>query len=110
MWAQLVTVALGIWLMAAPAVLAFMGAARTNHQVVGPIIATFAWIAATECTRGLRRANLPLGAWLVVAPLLIDHDAAAALNSMVTGAAVAILSFVRGATHSRFAGGWRSLW
>ncbi len=109
MWPQIVTVALGVWLMAAPAALGYSGAVRTAHEIVGPIIATFAWVAAAECTRSVRRANLPLGAWLVVAPLLLDHPSNAAVNSVVVGIAVVLLARARGTPRTRFGGGWRSL-
>ena len=110
MWPQLVTLALGIWLMAAPSALAYVGAARTSHQIVGPVIGTFAWVAAAECTRSVRLANIPLGAWLVVAPLLLDHSASAAMNSVLVGLAVVALSGARGRVRTQFGGGWRSLW
>jgi hypothetical protein len=110
MWPHLVTLALGIWLMAGPSALAYVGAARTSHQIVGPVIATLAWVAAAECTRSVRLANVPLGAWLVVAPLLLDHPARAAMNSVLVGFAVVAFSLGRGRVRTRFGGGWRSLW
>ena len=111
MWAQLTTIALGIWLMAAPAVMEYSGAARLNHQIVGPIIATFAWIAAAECTNGLRRANLPLGVWLMISPLVIAHDGVTvSMNAVMCGVAVAALSSIRRSIRTRLGGGWRVLW
>ena len=110
MGTQLVNMALGIWLMAAPAVMGYTGAARTNHLIIGPVIAAFAWIATAECTRGLRRGNLPLAVWLVIAPLLIDHEAVAGWNSLATGIAVALFSSFGGGTAAQFGGGWGLLW
>jgi hypothetical protein len=110
MLAQIVTVGIGIWLMGAPALLAVTAAGAASARIVGPLIATCAWIAAAECTRGLRRVNLPLGIWMIVAPLLFEHGTAAALNSSISGAAVAALSFVGGVPTSRYGGGWRALW
>jgi predicted cobalt transporter CbtA len=110
-WAQLIATALGIWLMAAPDVLGHGEPARTNDQIVGPLVATFAFIAVWEVTRGLRWLNAVLGAWLVVAPALLGYpEPRSIINSVVVGVVVIGLSLVRGAMTERFGGGWRSLW
>jgi hypothetical protein len=97
--------------MAAPHVLGYAGVARTNDQIVGPLVATFAFIAVWEVTRGLRWLNLVLGVWLVVAPVLLRYpEATSIVNSLVVGVVVIGLSLARGTTAERFGGGWRSLW
>lgn len=63
MIAPLVNVALGLWLMAAPAVLAYGGAAATSDRIAGPIIASIAAVAVWDATRVVGRANALLGAW-----------------------------------------------
>jgi hypothetical protein len=109
MWPQLVNTALGIWLMAAPAVLGYGRPASTNDHIIGPLVATFACIAIWEATRSVRWINLPLGLWLIAAPLLLGHPPDGAVNSVVCGIAIAILSSVGGAIQQRFAGGWSAL-
>ncbi|HEV2147993.1 MAG TPA: SPW repeat protein [Longimicrobiaceae bacterium] len=110
MWARLGSTALGIWLMAAPAVLGYSGAAETSDRIAGPVIATFAIVAISEVTRPLRRVNTVAGVWLLLAPWLLGFPAAAAWNSVAVGVLVIGLSLVRGTVESRFGGGWRVLW
>jgi hypothetical protein len=111
MWAQVINAALGVWLMAAPAVLGHGGAAAVNSRVVGPVVASFAIIAWWEATRAVRWVNLPLGLWLIFAPLALGYGAVApSVNSVVVGALVASLAPVRGRVEGRFGGGWRAAW
>jgi hypothetical protein len=110
MWPQIINAAIGIWLMAAPALLHYGRPAATNDYIVGPIVSTFACIAIWEATRPLRWVNLPLGLWLIVAPLILGSPQAAAINSVLCGIAIAALSCFGGAVQQRFAGGWSALW
>ena len=110
MWPQLLNTALGLWLMAAPALLGYGRPASTNDHIIGPLVATFACIALWEATRSVRWVNLPLGLWLVAAPLLLGHSQAGAVNSVLCGIAIAVLSCVGGAVQQRFGGGWSALW
>ena len=110
MWARILNVAAGIWLMAAPAVLRYQGTLAADHdRVAGPVLARFACIAIWEITRPLRRVNTMIGAWLLAAPWVLGFPPAAAANSMAVGAVVVGLSLVRGKTTHDFAGGWTSV-
>ena len=71
--AQLASALVGVWLMAAPAALSFDGPASTNARIVGPLIASFGITAMAQCTRNVRRANLPLALWLLLAPLFLPQ-------------------------------------
>ncbi len=110
MWAQGISALVGVWLMAAPGALGFGGPASTNARIIGPFIASFGVIAMAQCTRSVRRANLPLAAWLILAPLVLTHTTEAALNSIACGLAVGALSLVRGRITHTFGGGWAALW
>lgn len=110
MWARIANTVLGIWLMAAPAVLGYESPGSTNDRIVGPLIASFAVIAMAGATRPVRRANTALGAWLLVAPWVLGHPTAATVNSMVVGALVTAFSLVRGTVKDEFGGGWSALW
>ncbi len=88
MWAQSISAALDFWLIAAPAVLGYGGAARTNDRIVGPLIASVALIAVWEVTRPVRWANIPLGLWLILAPWLVGFHGVARPASVVVGALV----------------------
>jgi hypothetical protein len=109
-WAQLACTALGVWLMAAPQVLGYHGAARTNDHVVGPLVATFACVAAWEATRSVRWVNLPLGAWLVLAPWVLGGGWFEAAHGTAAGLAVAALALARGETRQKLGGGWSAVW
>lgn len=115
MWAQLSSALLGLWLMAAPAILGYGGPARTSDRIVGPLIVSFALIAAWEVTRPVRRVTLALGLWLLAAPVIlgstVGYGIVASANSLVVGLLVVLLSLVRGKVDpGRFGGGWSSLW
>jgi hypothetical protein len=111
MWARILSVALGVWLMTAPAILDYAGAARTNDRIVGPLVASFALVAIWGVLHPLRWVNLVLGAWLIVAPWALFYDALVpTVNSLVVGMLLMLLSTVRGKIKQRFAGGWSSLW
>lgn len=100
----------GIWLMAAPAILGYHGPARINDQACGPLIASLAIIAMWEVTRGLRWLNLALGFWLMLAPLVLHYVTwASALNNLVCSLTLIICAVVPGRKIHRFAGGWPSL-
>lgn len=110
MWAQVVNAVLGLWLMAAPAVLDYGVPAQTNDRIVGPVIATFAIVAWWEATRVVRLWNLPVGLWLIVAPWILGYGTLPALNSLGVGVLVMGLACVRGTVEGTFGGGWSALW
>lgn len=110
MTARLLAVAVGLWLMAAPAVLDHSEQAADNDRTVGPIIACFAFVAIWQVVRPLRWATLPLGAWLVVAPLALGYDDGLVIaNSFACGAATMALAPLGAEVSRSFGGGWRSL-
>jgi hypothetical protein len=108
---QVVVTALGLWLMAAPAVLGHAGTtAGSSDRFVGPFIASFAFVAASEITRPLRWVNLAGAAWLIVAPWVLGFPIAAAVNDVLVGLVIAVLAPLGKAdTKARFGGGWSAL-
>ncbi len=110
MWAQVLNAAIGIWLMAAPAVLRYGDPAQANDRIVGPVAATFAIVAWWEATRSVRWANVPLGLWLLAAPWVLGYDATAAtVNGVAAGLLLIVLATVEGKIENRFGGGWAAL-
>jgi hypothetical protein len=110
MLARIANISLGVWLMAAPAVLGYADPAETNDRIVGPLVATTAIIAIWEVTRPLRWVNLLLGVWLLVAPWVLDYERIAVTNSILVGVFIAGFALVGGAVKARVGGGWSSLW
>ena len=110
MWARVLGALAGLWLMAAPSVLGYGGAARVSDLIVGPLGVSAAIIAMSEVTRAVRWATLPLGAWAVMAPWLLGAPAGARLSDLVAGALLVVVAFVPGRLRARFGGGWAVLW
>lgn len=108
--AQPVGMAVGIWLVAAPAVLGYAGTPADDvHRVVGPLAASAALIAIWEATRGVRLLNLVLAAGLLVAPLVAGHPPAATVNALACGAVLLGVTPFGGRSSQSMGGGWRSL-
>ncbi len=105
-WRLLVSAALGLWLMAAPAVFETSGVAADSDHLVGALAITTAVIAMAEVVRAGRFLNVLFGVWLIVAPWLFSGASAGArVNDVITGVAVILLSFRRGMVHERY-GTW----
>jgi hypothetical protein len=111
MWARLVNAALGLWLMAAPAVLGYGDPAQFNDRIVGPLAVFCAVVAIWEAMRPLRRGNLVIGAWLLLAPWILGYGATVPIvNSLAVGVLLIAFSLVKGTVENRFGGGWSVLW
>ena len=107
--AQPVGMAVGVWLMAAPAVLGYADSAATDvHRIVGPVAASAALISVWEATRGARLVNLILGTVLILAPLAVGHPGDAAANGLTSGMALVAASPFGGRSRQSMGGGWRA--
>jgi hypothetical protein len=109
MWPRLVSLALGVWLMAAPAVLGYGEPARTNDRVVGPVVASVAVVAMAEVVRSLRWANLVAGFWLLLAPWVLLYGPVSTWHSIGVGLLLLALAPIRGRVRQCFGGGWRAI-
>jgi len=105
-WNLVVSAALGVWLMAASAILGSQGPAAASDQLVGALVVTWAVIAIGEVARAARFLNVPLAAWLLAAPWLLSGGiAASTVSDLAVGAALLLLSLPRGKVTERF-GSW----
>lgn len=105
-WRLLVSAALGLWLMAAPAVFGTSVVAADSDHLVGALAVTTAVIAMAEVVRAGRFLNVLFGVWLIVAAWLFSGASAGArVNDAITGVAVILLSFRRGMVRERY-GTW----
>lgn len=114
MWPRIPNTLLGIWLMAAPAILGLPAdhPAATNDRIIGPLVVTFAVVAMSEALFSLRRANYALGAWLLIAPWVLGYlggPISAIINSLVVGVLIVVFARIPGKRSHYFAGGWSSL-
>jgi len=102
-WNLLVSVALGLWLMFAPAALSSTGMAAHSDHLIGALIVTVAVIALADVGRSVRLVYVLFGAWVIVAPWLLGGATASATwNDMIAGALVILLSFPRGTVGERY--------
>ena len=109
-WAQVVSMLLGLWLMAAPAVLGYSGLSADTHRILGPLAAAFGLMAVWGHMRPVRWMNVFFGGLLVVLPFILGFTTIATANSVVIGLLLAGLAFVRGTVTEQYGGGWSSLW
>ena len=105
-WTLLISAAIGIGIMAVPALLQMQGSAADSNHVVGALVVTFAVIAMAEVARPLRFLNLLFGGWLVLAPWLLDgFTTTGKWSGLIAGVVLVLLSLPRGRVHQRY-GGW----
>ncbi len=103
-WNLVVSAALGIWLMFAPAVFGATGRAADSDHLVGALIATVAVIVMAEVIRAGRFLNILLGAWIVAAPwFLSGATAGAKWNDVAVGLLLIALSIPRGKVREQYA-------
>jgi hypothetical protein len=105
-WNMLLCTALGVWLMAAPAVLGSSGTAAASTTIAGALVVTCSVIAFGEVARPARLLNIPVALWLMAAPwLLSGNTAGSRWNAVIAAAAILLLTLRRGHIEERF-GGW----
>lgn len=110
MWAQILSAAIGIWLMTAPNVLGYDGAAADVDHITGPVVTSFAVIALSGCTRAIARFNIPCGAWLLLAPWILGYDNNISIgNDVIAGILIVAFSFIKRTTRQQYGGGWTQL-
>jgi hypothetical protein len=106
-----IAVVVGVWLMAAPAVLDFGDPAASSDRIAGPIGGGLAFVALWRVVRTLRWGVLPVGAWLVVAPAVLGYDDVTAwVNSIVCGLVFVYTVRFGRVSPEEFGGGWRAVW
>ena len=111
MIAQPVGIAVGLFLVAAPAVFGYAGTRASDvHRTLGPIAASLAFIALWQATKAVRLPNLAVGATLVVAPVIVHHDAEAAAVALTAGLLLVAAIPFAGPDRRRLGGGWRAAW
>ncbi len=102
----LLSAALGVWLMAAPAVLESTGRAADNHYLIGALVVTWSVIAFGEIVRPVRLLNIAIGRWLIASAWALGgHTDASRWNDVIAGVLLIPLSFFRGRISERF-GSW----
>jgi hypothetical protein len=105
-WSLGLSVAVGLWLMFAPAILGSEGRAAASDNLVGALIVTVAVISTADVVRAFRFANVLFAVWLLIAPwALTGASATGRWSDMIAGAAILILTLRRGIVRERY-GAW----
>lgn len=105
-WNLMVSAALGVWLMSAPAVFGVSGGAATTNYIAGAMAVTWAVVAFGEVARPARFLNVPVGLWLIASAWLTANLPITMVGTnMLSGVLLIALSWRRGAVEQQY-GGW----
>jgi len=108
-WNLVISVILGIWLMAAPGVFQISGTLANSDQVLGALVVTVAVIALAEVARAARFINIVLALFVIVLPWLIGGGTlASGLNDLIVGLLIIGLSIPPGKIKNTY-GNWNPL-
>jgi SPW repeat len=107
--ARLCAAVLGVWLMAAPAVVDVNGAESSSMRVAGPAIVALAVAAGAPALDALRWLLIPLAGWLIVAPWFLGGSTAAVTVSVIVGALLVPLARIGHVDVGGRGGGWRAV-
>lgn len=110
MWAAIVNIIIGFWLMASPVLLHMNQTTSDNNHVVGPLVITFSVISLWQINRKVVKANIVLGIWLLIALFVLDFSMTIAfLSDGICAVLIILLSSIKRKRTQNFGGGWRSL-
>src|SRR5687768_12884092 len=99
MWAAIINVLIGLWIMITPGLFEFEKIPANNHYIVGPLVITMAVASIWEVNRSFRYFNLVAGIWLIISPLLLSYQTSEEItNSLASGILMIFLSLVKGKT------------
>jgi len=105
-WNLLASIALGLWVMASPAIFGTAGNAAHSDHIVGALVVTVTMVALADVGRIARFVNVLFGAWLIAAPWLVGGGTTAStLSGVVVGALLIALSLPRGPVRESY-GSW----
>lgn len=95
-WNLILAMGIGMWIMAAPAVLGYNGMMADSDHLTGAIIVSFAIISMSVVVRYLRLVLILFGLWLFVAPWIFSAPNLAVWNSIIVGLILILISLPKG--------------
>jgi len=105
-WNLLVTTALGLWLMVAPAVFGTQDTVAHSGHILGALVVTASIIALSEVGRVVRFANIALALGIIVLPWLFGGGTSlSSVNDLIVGMLIIALSFSPGKIKNTY-GSW----
>src|SRR4051794_25044189 len=110
MWAAIINIIIGLFLMIAPAIFHFEKAVADQYHIVAPVVITCAVISLWEINRSAHYINIIPGLWFIVAPFIFHFQPASAKwIAVVSGMVILLLSLLKRKVKGKYGGGWRSL-
>ncbi len=110
MWASVVNILLGLWVMLAPDMLNYQKPEADYNYIVAPVAITFAITALWEVNRSARFIVMFCGLVLAISPLLSFFQSSDAIwNNALAGIIMILISLVKGKVKKHYGGGWLSL-
>ena len=104
-WPITAQLVIGVWLMARPDILPFVGRAADCDHLLGAMIVTVAAVAAAEVTRVARYFNVFFGLVLIVVAFIFAIPAPMVFCSeIISGVVLIFASLPKGAIVERYAG------
>jgi len=110
MWAAIINIIIGLFVMIAPAAFHFDKTIADQYYIVGPIVITFAVVSLWEVNHAAHYFSIPAGLWIIIAPFIFHFQSAAATwLAVICGVLIILLSLVKRKVKGHYGGGWRSL-
>lgn len=110
MWAAIVNIVIGLFLMIAPGIFHFDKSVADQFYIIGPIVITFSFITLWEVNHFAHYFNIPAALWLIIASFIFHFQSSAAWIAIISGVLIILLSLVKRKMKGKYGGGWRSLW
>ena len=108
-WTLVASSALGLWVIASPAVLGWAGRLASVNQVLGAVALTIAVIVMAEVIRAGRFLNGFVGLMIAFAWVIAENASAAMIaHNLIAGFALLILSLPRGLVREKY-GSWQTM-
>jgi hypothetical protein len=104
MWIRLLSVAAGLCLLAAPAVVGYGGVWRTSDRIAGALVVSVAIMAMSGVMRPLRWINVALGGWgewILLSPIVLERSSTATGHRVFAGLLILSTALVRGQVRTR---------
>lgn len=111
MWAPLISVGIGIWLILSPALFHFdQTDAAAAARIIGPVIVAASTLALWEVLAAARWISVAASFSLLTSPLWLPNESPSALvTNVIAGLFVLGLGLLSRRRKRRYGGGWSAL-
>jgi len=110
MWAAIINVIIGLFLMIAPAIFHFDKSIADQYHIAAPVVITCAIVSLWEVNHSAHYFNIVPGLWFIITPFIFHFQSPTARwIAVVSGVLIVLLSLVKRKVKGKYGGGWRSL-